>query len=157
MHFSVTGRVYYFLPPTSEEWGEVLFSVCQFTPRPGERGGYPIPGLGGGGYPIPGPGAGGTLSYVQVGVPHSRSRWGVPQSRWGYPSHPGLDGATASPGAPAIQDWIAYLPSRIGWGTPHPGLYGVPPVQEWMGYPLPHQEISIASTYYAAGGVPLVI
>ena len=52
------------LPPASEGWGKVLFSVCQSTPR--RVGGYPTSGLGrggipsqvqvGGGYPISGPG-----------------------------------------------------------------------------------------------------
>ena len=33
---------------------------------------------------------------------------------------------------------------------------GVPPIQDWMGYPHPvRRQISIASTCYAAGGMPL--
>ena len=44
-------------------------------------------------------------------------------------------------------------------GTPQLGLYGgrvpgVPPHQDWMGYP-PIRQSSIASTCYAADGVPL--
>ena len=69
-----------FLPPASEGWGKVLFSVCQFNtstggypiwlmgggyPIPGLDRGHPIPGLDGG-YPIPGP-VEGTQSQVQMG------------------------------------------------------------------------------------------
>ena len=52
------------LPPASEGWGKVLFSVCQSTPREGgsqvqvggsqvqvQVGGVPGPGRGGGGVP----------------------------------------------------------------------------------------------------------
>ena len=85
-------------------------------------------------YPIPGLGG---------GVPHLRSRWGVPHLRSG--------GGT---------------PSRSGgWGVPHHrsggwGVPRVPPNQVWMvggypGYPPPMRQSSIASTCYAADGVPL--
>ena len=56
----ICSRKNLFLPPASEGWGKVLFSVCQFTPRWG----------GGGCYPIPGPGG-----WVGGGVPHPRFRW----------------------------------------------------------------------------------
>ena len=76
------------------------------------------------------------------GVPHPRSRHGglpLPRSgEWGYP----------------IQ--------LMGVGErelPHPrsrqGGRGSPPIQDWMGYPPPsRRRSSVASTCYAAGGVP---
>ena len=94
-----------FLPPASEGWGKVLFSVCLSVhtsmgwgyPVPGlDGGGYPIPGLGGGilhpadGYPIPGLGGGGGAGYqIQLmgGTP-SQVWMGVSQ---GTPRQ-GLDG-----------------------------------------------------------------
>ena len=61
-------------------------------------------------------------------VPHPRSGWGVPQ------------------GTP---------PARTGWGTPPPGLDGIP---HWPGLdgvpPPPIRHSSMASTCYAAGGMP---
>ena len=54
-----------YLPPASEGWSKVLFSVCQFTPR-----------LEGGGYPIPGPDRGGGYRSRQEGGTHPRSRFG---------------------------------------------------------------------------------
>ena len=104
-------------------------------------------GLDGEGYPIPGP---------DWGVPHPRSGRGGVQ----YPI-PGLDR-----GVPHPADG-GYPPSKI--------RMGVLPIQDWMGYPLPHQQdgvcplsktgwgtpppvrrqISKVSTCYAAGGVPL--
>ena len=76
------------LPPASEGWGKVLFSICQFTPRWGsipyqvQAGGYHISGPGDG-YPIPDPGPG-------WGVPHPADGGGNPdtphQDRIGYPS-----------------------------------------------------------------------
>ena len=139
--FSENGAVcFILLPPASEGWGKVLFSVCQSTlmggyPISGPAG-YPISGLGRGvphprsgqgGYPIPG---------LDGGVPHPRSGWGevtqprsgqggTPTQVWtgGYPN-PGLDGGVPHP--------------RSGWGVPHPrsGWGGtpwdrVPPDLEW--------------------------
>ena len=112
---------YCLLPPASEGWGKVIFSVCprlQGVPHPADEGGtpsqvwprgYPIPGLDRGGYPI------------------SRSRWGVPHSQVWTES-------TQS------QVWMGvYLeyppPIGTGWGTPKYGLDGVPPNMDWMGYP----------------------
>ena len=69
------GVVVRLLPPASEGWGKVIFSVCSHLAR-----GYPLSGLGGGGtpsqvwvggYPISG-----------LGVPHRRSGW------WGVPGVP---------------------------------------------------------------------
>ena len=91
----------FLLPPASEGWGKVIFSVC---PHLGGRGGYPIPGLGGG-----------TLSQVCVwggGVLHPRSGWGVPCPRSGW-------GGTLS------QVWVGGTLSKV-WmgGYPIPGLCG---------------------------------
>ena len=99
--------VIYFLPPASEGWREVIFSVCSHL----RGGGYPISGLGRGvphprsrfwGYPIPGPGSGGTPSQVW-GVPHPRSggtpsqvRGGSPSQVWGVP-HPMSGGVLLVP------------------------------------------------------------
>ena len=66
------------------------------------------------------------------GVPPPNQVWMV-GGTWGTPS-PGLDGGGGVPGVPP--------PTRSGWGTP-------PPDQVWI------RQNSIASTCYAAGGVPL--
>ena len=84
-----------FLPPASEGWRKVMFSLCPPFRGGGTPsqvwvgGGYPISGLGrgvphprsrwGGGYPIPGSGRGGTPSQVYVGgVPPPDLGWGIP-------------------------------------------------------------------------------
>ena len=87
-------------------------------------------GGGGGVYPVPGLDGG--------GVPHPRSGW-----RGGYPI-PGLDGGYPQPGLDGVP------PSITGWGTPTipPSLDGVPPLP-------PIRQSSIASTCYAAVGMPL--
>ena len=91
--------------------------------------GYPIPGLMVGGYPIPGLMVGGTPSQV----------WMVGDG--GYPGYPPGQVWMVGryPGYPPGQVWM------VGGtqGTPH---------HDWMGYPPP---TSIASTCYAAGGMPL--
>ena len=82
------------LPPASQGWGKVIFSVyvSVHTSTGGgvphlPMGGYPIPGQDGG-YPIPGPDRG---QYPIIGpdggIPHPRSGWGVPHPRsgQGYP------------------------------------------------------------------------
>ena len=99
------------LPPASEGWGKVLFSVCLSVhtstggtpsqvwvgvlhPRSGWRGTqsqvwmerFPIPGLG-----VPHPSQVWMVEEVP-GVPPARSRW------WGVPP-PGLDGGVY-PGVP---------------------------------------------------------
>ena len=83
----------FLLPPASEEWGKVLFSVCLSVhistpggvgypkvPHPADRGGYPIPGLDGSGYP-------------GVRAP-ARTGWSTPylDLGWGTPPRPELDG-----------------------------------------------------------------
>ena len=103
----------------------------------------PYPGMG---YP-PGP-ADGVPPIPTLG-------WGTPLwPEMGYP-HPGI-GYTPGPG-------MGYPPD-LGWGTPRtwdgvppaPQTWdGVPP-QTWDGLALPPtRQISIASTCYMAGGMPL--
>ena len=127
-----------------------IFTLC-VSPHL-ERGGRGVPHLRsgrGGGYPIPGLAGGeGTPSQVWLGgVPHPRSGRGVP---W-----PGLDdwggGTWTQEGVPP--------PPDMGWGTPPKHGMGYPPT--WDGVPpdlrwgTPLRQISIASTYYTAGGMPL--
>ena len=107
-----------FLPPASEGWGKVLFSVCLSTsgggvphPRSG-RGGYPIPGLGGGGvlHPRSGQGTPPDLGWGTPPGPGMRTRDGVPpRPGMGYPPGPGM-GYPPRPG-------MGYLPGP-GMGTP---------------------------------------
>ena len=121
-------------------------------PIPGQGGGYPIQLTGGephpddGWYPITDPGRGypsqvqpkgGGFPIQVMGIPHPRSGWQIPHSRSGS----GIN--TPPPPRPR---------SRTGSGTPPP-----PQAQDWMGYPpLPiRRQSSIASTCYAAGGMPL--
>ena len=129
-------RQEWLLPPASEGWGKVLFSVCQFTSRRGE--GTPSCRQGGGG---------GTPSQVRMGggwwvlhftsgwwgggYPHPRSGWGVgvsPLQVWmgtGATTILGQDGGQGVPpsqvrtGVPPSQDRGTPL-SRIGV-PPHPG------------------------------------
>ena len=129
-----------FLPPASEGWGKVIFSVCPHL----RGGGYPISGLGRG---VPHPRSG----WWGGGVPHLRSGWwggGVPHSRSQW-----LGGGTPS------QVWM------VGRGVPHPrsGWWGGGgyPIQGldggggYLEYPPPIRQSSIANTCYAASGVPL--
>ena len=90
------------------------------------------------------PSGGGTPSQVW-GVPHPRSGWSTPPDlrwdtpldlRWGTPPRPRT-------GYPPRPEMGYPPPARSGWGTsPRPEV----------GYPPPP---SIASTFYAAGGMPL--
>ena len=108
------------------------------TPSQVWGGGYSIPGVGGypsqvwmvGGIPSQRVGEG------YLGYPLARSGWwGVP----GYPP-PSRSGWSTIP-------WYAVVPplSRLGWGTPHPGMgytppdlgWGTPTITTWPGYP-PH-------------------
>ena len=77
-----------------------------------------------------------TPSQVQAGgVPHPAGRYPIPGRGGGRHPISGLEGGT-----PPIQDWMGYS---------HPGLDGVHPS------PPPSGDSSIASTCYAAGGMPL--
>ena len=112
------------------------------VPHSRSRWGYPIQSTG---VPIPGPGRG---FHIQLmGVPHPRSRQGVPHpADRGTPSQVQVEGVS----------WVTPR-SRPGMGYLHLGLDGVPfPIQGWMGYPSPvRRQSSIASTCYMAGGMPL--
>ena len=87
------------------------------------------------------------------GVPHPRSGWG------GVYPIPGLPGVPPSPrpgmGYPPALDLGWGIPPPWTWdGVPRPDLtWGTPPDLTW-GTP-PPRRISIASTCYAAGGMPL--
>ena len=88
------------LPPASEGWRKVIFSVCSHL-----RGG------GGGGYPLPANWWWVPPSFLTGGKPILPDR-GLPQSGWwgGGLSH------------------LANAGPDLGWGTPHPDLgWGYPP------------------------------
>ena len=125
----------WFLPPASEGWGKVIFSLC-VSVHTSMGGGVPQPGhpgqvwmVGGGGTPVrsawwwgkKGLDGGGYLGYCQQGLDG-----GV---YLGYP-RPSLDGW----GYPEVPPW-----ARSGcWGYlgyPPPWLDEVPPHHDWMGYP----------------------
>ena len=115
-----------FLPPASEGWREVIFSVWPHLF--GGRGGAPDPALDGGGYPIQPWMGGGYLIQPWRGYPIQPWTGGVP--------YPALDGGVPQP-------WTGGTPSR--GGTPsHVRGGGVPPT-----------EIASSCYGYAAGGVPL--
>ena len=145
-------HIYIFTAPVhSTREGNVLTPVCVSVHTC--RGGYPISGSqvwGGGGYPIPGLAGGGvlhprsglegTLSQVWIG-------WIPPPKTW--------DGVP-----PCTLDRVP--PQDLGQGTPTPSPEmgylpwtwdGVPPLDK--GWGTPPRQISIASTCYAAGGMPL--
>ena len=128
-----------FLPPASEGWGKVIFSLCvsvytsmRGTPFPGqdEGEGTPFPCQDGGGAPLPRSGWG--VPPVRTGwgrdmrypfpgqdgkIPHPRAGWGTPCQDWmGYPHW----------------DWIGVPPVSTGWSTPWLRLDG--------GYPIPGQD-----------------
>ena len=126
-----------------------IFSLCLSSHLDGGTpcqvwiGGYPSTGLYGGGTP----------SQIQMGGPHLRSRQGVypiQDPAGGTSSHPipGLDGGyhiLLTGGYPHSRSGWGYPGTR--WDTPHPGLDGVPLHVR--------RQISIASTCYAAGDIPL--
>ena len=93
------------LPPASEGLRKVMFSLYP----PFRGGGYPVLGLGGG-YPIPGLDGGYPIPGRDRGYPLAQDWMGTPNQQ---------------DGVPPIQDWMGYLPSKAGWGTPRPRLYGV--------------------------------
>ena len=123
-----------------------------------------------------------SLSTLAGGVPHPRSVSGGevphPRSGWGNTPSQGLGGGYPIPGLDG-GGYPGYPTTRSGWwgGTWVPSTrsawWGVPrvsPDQVWMvgGYPQyplppgldgvppsPIRQSSIASTCYAAGGVPL--
>ena len=77
----------------------------------------------------------------------------IPCPIGGHPI-PGPGGGYPIPG----QGWGGHTPSQVqagGGGTPSQVQVGIPPIMTGWDTPPPHQEISIVSTCYAAGGVPL--
>ena len=132
------------LPPASEGWGKVIFSVCSHL----WGGGYPISGLVGG-VPHPRSGWGGTPSQVWVGG--TRSQVWMVGGKWGTPTMTGWGTSTMTGwGTPHCDwmgyphhDWIGYHPTMTGWGTPTMTAWGTPP------------PTSIASTCCVAGGMPV--
>ena len=114
-----------------------------------------------GGHPISGLGRGTPSQVWMVGVP------GVPPNQvWmvgEYPGYP-LDQVWMVGGTPSQVWMVGGTPSQV-WmvGVPYPrsGWWRVPrvtpPDQVWIvgGTPPPIRQSSIASTCYAAGGVPL--
>ena len=124
------------LPPTSEGWGKVLFSVCQSTSR--GRVGYPSQ-VWRGVNPIPGLGREG-----DTWVPPNQVWMGYPPQTWDrVPPRPGTG-----------------YPPDLGWVTPPQTWDGVPPgpemeysPQTWDG--VPPLTWGIASTCYAKGSMPL--
>ena len=123
-------------------WLDLLALANRIYYRPHTFSQVSINISGEGGYPISGLGRGGTPSQVWVG--------GVPHLSPGeYPiSGPGGRGYPMSGGVPHV--WR---------GTPCPGGYniygGYPHVWGGTPSPPPIAQSSIASTCYAAGGVPL--
>ena len=103
-----------FLPPASEGWGKVIFSVCPHL------WGHPVPGLDRGA-----PShvwTRGTPSCWQGDTP-SRTGWGIliqgwmgysPPSKTGWGTHLSKTGWGTPPSSPG---W-GKPPSRTGWGTP---------------------------------------
>ena len=167
------------LPPASEGWGKVLFSVCQSTlPQGGvphlrsRWGGYSIPGLDRG-EPHPMSGWGGTPSKVCMrgvphpssglgGVPHPRSGWegGTPSQVWpgGYPMGWGTP-QDLGWGTPWTMDWVPSprpgmgYPLGPGMGYPLPQTWdGVPSPQTWDGIPPQHSEhlLRLRGGWYAS-------
>ena len=142
-HFRISrGRVgkdwlcysFSFLPPASEGWGKVIFSLCVSAHTTTGGGSTPSEVWMGGAVPHPRSEQGG-------GVPHPRFGWwrgGNP----GYP--PGLDGYPP-------QDWMVYTPPpvRTGWGIPQPGLDG-----EWGTPPPPVRTGWGTSSQPELNGVP---
>ena len=128
------------LLPKCERWGNVIFflSVSVNTSRgvypiSGLGRGNPISGMGGNPYQVRGKWGTPPLHRPEMGYPICRHGMGSPLPRHDmrYPHTQMRDGVPP------------YL--NLGWGTP---------LNE-MGYPSPIAQISIVSTCYVAGSVPL--
>ena len=127
--------------------GTVFTGVCLSTFR--SRGVYPIRRPGGGThYRFR---QGGTPSSWWGGYPILSPGGGVPHPvDWGYPIPGPGGGYPIQLTVPPVQDWMRYPLSRTGWGTPPcPRLDGVPPP------PVRRQSSIASSTCYVAGGMPL--
>ena len=105
-------------------------------------GGYPIPGLGRG-YPIPG--LDGVPPWTWDRVPPPDLGQGTPLQTWdGVP--PSWTWDRVPP-----RTWDGIPPLDLGWGTPQPGTGYLPLTRSG----LDRAAQRTASTWYAAGGVPL--
>ena len=126
------------LPPASEGWRKVMFSLC-----PPFGGGVPCLRSGWGG---------GTLSQVWMGgYPISGLGGGcpIPGLDGGYPI-PGLDRGTPTWSQVRMGGYLGYPPSA-GWGTPHWGQDGGVPQLEQHGVYLLHSRRY--ASYIHAGGL----
>ena len=94
--------------------------------------------------PCPGPGGSPSLAGgggYSMGYPPGQDRMGYPlaSTGWGTP-WPGQDGvplaSTGSDTPLARSGWGTLWPGLDGVPLPRPGQDGVPPGQDWMGYPL---------------------
>ena len=149
---------YLSLPPASEGWRKVMFSLCP----PLREGGYPH--LAVGGYSILPHGRG-------RGIPHhSRDGGMVPPSSPNRGGYPGVLPCQQDGGTPPLTRW-GYPPSAR-WGTPCSDLgWGYPPIRKdggtpyWEGCgtppfrtgwgtppPPPHQETEQHSDHLLRGG-----
>ena len=137
-HTTCLFRTIVFLPPTSEGWEKVIFSLC-VSVHTSTGGGAGVPSwrriplsqvrMG-----VPHPSWQGVpSSQVQIGVPPSQVRMGgtPSQVRMGGTPFPGQDGGT-----PSEVKTGCYPPSGLD-GSPQLGLDGVP--SPWLdgGTPLP--------------------
>ena len=127
------------LPPASEGWRKVIFSVCLSVHiSTGRGGGYPVlPNEGEGEYPHPRSVQGGIPSKAWTrGVPHPRSRLESTPSRvqTGEYLIPGPDSEVPHPRSRQGRGypWVPPIQVRMGG---YPGV--TPPIQDWMGYTLP--------------------
>ena len=120
------------LPPTSEGCWQVLFSVCQFTPR---QGGYPLTRSGQEGvgvYPLPRSGRGLPPSLGR-GTPHLNLGRGTPIQTWEGGTSLSRPGKSVPPYRPGN----GVPPSRPGEGAPPPPTLAdgsnppPPPVLTW--------------------------
>ena len=96
------------------------------------------------------------------GIPHPPSQvwmgggYPIPGLDRGYPIT-GLDGYPWGTPWPGL-DGVPPIPARTVWGTPLARTgWGKPPGQDWIGYPLPpiRQSSILSKTFYAAGGMSL--
>ena len=145
------------LPPTIRRMGEGnIFSL--FTLAGG--GGYPISSLRWG--EVPQPGLDNGMGYPPrhgMGYPPRHGMGYPPRPRMGYPPGPGM-GYPPRPGMgypPWTWDGVpprhgTGYPPDMGQGTPPDMGQGTPPDLRWG---TPPRQISIVSTCYAAGGMPL--
>ena len=145
-----------FLPPATEGWGKVIFSVC-LSVHTGTGGGTPVPGSFPGlwsqvlsrGYHSPRffPRS---LILSQVSGPRSFLGEGYPRPFWGYPR----TGPRQGWGTPS-QDWGTPPWPGLGYPLPQPGLEYPLPSQDWGPPPPPGQVTlrAVGLVRFPAGGL----